>query len=96
MVLLAKVDEPEYASDGFLVFGHNRQIINRAIEEIETLDREDYFLTGVKQSLINDQPVDGKGTNFLEWTDKVEKLIPPKYTFKELWPELNTLLTDNE
>ena len=93
---LAKVDEQEYASDGFLVFGHNQQIISRAIEEIDTLGREDYFLTGIRDSLAKDQPVPNKGKNFLIWTDKVEKLIPPKHTFKELWPELNTLLTDNE
>jgi hypothetical protein len=93
---LAKVDEPEYASDGFLVFGHNRQIINRAIEEIDTLGREDYFLAGVRDSLAKDQPVANKGKHFLDWTAKVEKLIPPKRTFKELWPELNTLLTDDE
>ena len=93
---LAKVDGPEYASDGFLVFGHNRQIINRAIEEIDTLGREDYFLAGVRDSLAKDQPVANKGKHFLDWTAKVEKLIPPKRTFKELWPELNTLLTDDE
>ena len=93
---LAKVDDPEYASDGFLVFGHNRKIIDAAIKEIETLNREDYFLTGVKDSLLKDQPVQDKGKKFLKWTVKVENLIPPKHTFKELWPELNTLLTDNE
>ena len=93
---LAKVDGPEYASDGFLVFGHNQKIIAAAVKEIETLDQEDYFLTGIKDSLLKDQPVQDKALKFLQWTDKVEQLIPPKYTFKELWPELNILLTDNE
>jgi sulfatase maturation enzyme AslB (radical SAM superfamily) len=93
---LAKIDEPEYASNGFLTFGHNSKIINRAIEEIDQLGVQDYFLDGVKQSLKNDTPEPDKGKNFLTWLEKMETLIPPKYTFKELWPELNTLLTDNE
>ena len=66
------------------------------IKEIESLNKEDYFLTGVKDSLLKDRPVQDKGRTFLEWTSRVEALIPPKHTFKELWPELNTLLTDNE
>ena len=93
---LAKIDEEEYASDGFLTFGHNPKIIQRAIKEIENLGIDDYFLNGIKQSLQADTPVADKGAKFLDWLERMETLIPPKHTFKELWPELNTLLTDNE
>lgn len=93
---LPKEDEWELATDSFLTFGHNSKIINAAIAEIDSLERKDEFLLGVRESLTKDSAKTNKASDFLTWTRKMEKLIPPKRTFKELWPELNTLLTDNE
>jgi len=60
------------------------------------LKYQDDFLLGVRESLTKDSAKTNKASDFLTWTAKMENLIPPKHTFKELWPELNTLLTDNE
>ena len=93
---LPKEDEWELATNSFLAFGHNSKIINAAIAEIDSLKYQDDFLLGVRESLTKDSAKTNKASDFLTWTAKMENLIPPKHTFKELWPELNTLLTDNE
>lgn len=78
-------------TDSFIVFGHNKHVIERAIKEIDSLNIDDAALNGIKQQLISD--IDrNKSNEFLVWTDKMEKFMPPAKPFTELWPELNTLL----
>ena len=88
---LPKVDDA-FPTDGFLTFGHNEKIINRAIEEIENLGIQDTTLSGIKESLLKDIPDETKGQRFLTWIREMENFMPPKKTFEELWPELNILL----
>ena len=88
---LAKVDDA-FPTDSFLTFGHNQTIINRAIEEIESLKIQDTTLSGIKESLLKDIPDETKSQRFLTWIKEMEQFMPPKKTFEELWPELNILL----
>lgn len=90
---LPKIDyEFNLGTDSFTVFGHNQSIIDMAINEIDQLNINDPILNEIKQSLHDNQlnPVHGK--KFLEWTRQMEQFMPPKKSFRELWPELNTLL----
>lgn len=89
---LPSVDPYNNPTDSFLLFGHSKEIINAAIAEIDSLEVADTFLSGVKQSLTTDIEDLSKGKRFVEWTGQMEAFLPPKYTFAELWPELNTLL----
>jgi len=89
---LATVDPYNLPTDSFLIFGHNREIINLALEEIDQLDFDDYFLSGVKTSLQDNITDPTKSQKFLNWIDQMEQTIVPKYSFQALWPELNTLL----
>jgi len=88
---LPKVD-PMFPTDSFLTFGHNKKIIERAIEEIDSLTVNDSALNGIKESLITDQEDTTKGPRFLKWVEEMEHFMPPKKTFEELWSELNILL----
>jgi sulfatase maturation enzyme AslB (radical SAM superfamily) len=90
---LPSVDPNNDPTDSFVVFGHNKHIIELALAEIDKLSFDDYFLTGVKQSLLDDQEDTTKGQRFIEWTARMEQTVPPKYTFAELWPELNIVLS---
>ena len=90
---LPLVDLHNDPTDGFLVLGHNKSIINLALQEIDNLgSTTDYFIDGVKQSLLNDTEDPTKGRRFLEWTARMETFLPPKRTFAELWPELIKVL----
>lgn len=89
---LATSDPFNVPTDSFLTFGHNNQIIELAIQEINSLSFNDYFLTGIKQSLENNIEDPTKSQRFLKWIEEMEKTIVPKYSFQTLWPELNTLL----
>lgn len=82
------------ASDTFIVFGHKKKIIERAVKEIEDLNRYDVSLEGIKQSLINDLEKPGRDKEFLEWTTKMEAFMPPVDSFMNLWPELYSLLDE--
>ena len=92
---LPKVDEM-FPTDSFITFGHNKSIIDRAIEEIDNLKIENATLTGIKESLIKDIPDETKSQRFLKWIGEMENFMPPKRTFEELWPELHTLLKGTE
>jgi hypothetical protein len=89
---LSKLDRLGYQSDTFITFGHKKSIINRAVQEIEKIKVNDPVLDNIKTSLISDTELAGKDKGFLEWTARMEKFMPPKKPFAELWPELNTLL----
>ena len=90
---LPLVDLDNDPTNSFLVFGHNKSIINLALQEIDNLgSTTDYFIDGIKQSLLKDIEDPTKGKRFLEWTARNEAFLPPKHTFAELWPELAALL----
>jgi len=90
---LPKVDKLYgFATDSFTTFGHKESIINRAVREIEKLNIIDPVVDGIKASLLADVARPDKDKDFLIWTDKMEKFMPPNKSFVELWPELNTLL----
>ena len=88
---LPKVDEM-FPTDSFTTFGHNQKIINRAIEEIASLNIQDTTLNGIKESLIKDTIDKTKGQKFLTWIKEMEQFMPPKKPFDSIWPELNILL----
>jgi len=90
---LATEDHMNDATDSFLVFGHNKSVIDLALQEIDSLEFDDYFLTGVKQSLLDDVEDATKGSRFMAWTERSEQIVKPKHTFAELWPELNNILS---
>lgn len=92
---LPKIDKFGYQSDTFITFGHKRAIIDRAIQEIEKIKVNDPVLENIKTSLSSDTEHTDKSKSFLDWTARMEQFIPPAKTFTELWPELNTLLTEN-
>jgi radical SAM protein with 4Fe4S-binding SPASM domain len=87
-----KNDIKDLSTDAFIVFGHKSSIIHRAIEEINRCNLNDPTLMGIKNSLIHSQEIAGQDRKFLDWTDKMEKFMPPKKTFSALWPELYRLL----
>lgn len=89
---LPLVDPENDPTDSFLIFGHNKQVLDLALKEIDDLNIKDYFLEGVRNSLINDIEDSTKGKRFLAWTSRMESFLPPKHTFADLWPELNTIL----
>mgnify|MGYP006105093205 CR=1 FL=1 len=92
---LPKSDDA-FPTDGFLTFGHNKKIIQRAIQEIDRLGIENETLSGIRESLLADTPDNNKGERFLKWINEMEQFMPPKKPFDELWPELNTLLKETE
>jgi organic radical activating enzyme len=89
---LPKSDIDGYKTDSFIVLGHKKSIIDRAINEIDKLPVHDKLLIGLKQSLIKDIERPGKDKEFLSWTNKMENLMPPVDKFENLWPELFELL----
>lgn len=82
------------ATDTFVTFGHNKRVVDRAIQEIQKLNIDDPSLQGILNKLMQDTEQLDKSKEFLVWTDKMEKFMPPSKPFDELWPELNTLLRD--
>lgn len=90
---LATVDPNNDPTDSFLIFGHSKSIIDLALQEIDSLDFDDYFLTGVKQSLLDDVEDTAKAARFMAWTKRSEQIVTPKYSFADLWPELNNILS---
>lgn len=92
---LPKIDKKYgLATDSFTTFGHKKSIIDRAILEIEQLAIIDPVVDGIKASLIADTVQSNKDKDFLVWTNKMEKFMPANKSFVELWPELNTLLSN--
>lgn len=90
---LPKIDSAYgFATDSFTTFGHKKSLITRAVQEIERLAVNDPVIDGIKASLIANTEQPNKDKDFLIWTNKMEKFMPPKKPFVELWPELNTLL----
>ena len=76
------------------MFGHKKTIIEKAIKELESIQIADPLLLGLKSSLTKDTTQPNKSKDFLEWTEKMEKFMPPIDTFKNLWPELFDLLNE--
>jgi MoaA/NifB/PqqE/SkfB family radical SAM enzyme len=89
---LPKLDDPYLGTDSFITFGHKKSIIDRAVKEIEKLNIIDPTVDGIRASLISDIAQPDKDKNFLIWTERMEKFMPPNKSFAQLWPELNTLL----
>ena len=90
---LASDDPHNLPTDSFLAFGHCKPIRDLAVQEIDSLNFDDSFLTGVKQSLSDDIEDSTKSKRFLDWIQKMEQTIVPKHSFQDLWPELNILLS---
>lgn len=76
----------------FLAYGHNEKVKERLIKKLELVNRKE-LITPLNQLKL-DFTVENRSKDFLSNTLKVEKLVPPKKTFSELWPELYTLLKD--
>ena len=93
---LPKIDKTYgFATDSFTTFGHKKSLITRAVQEIDRLTAiNDPVVDGIKASLLADTEKPDKDKDFLIWTDKMEKFMPPNKSFVELWPELNTLLSN--
>jgi MoaA/NifB/PqqE/SkfB family radical SAM enzyme len=83
-------------TESFITFGHKKIIMDAAVKEIESLNIDDPVVANIKQSLINNIEIPNKDQDFLTWTAKSESIIPPNKPFRELWPELNTLLTSTQ
>ena len=81
-----------YGTDTFSIFDYDQRIKDLALRELDRVGVNDQFLTGVKNSLLTSQERPGIAKEFLDWTKRIETLMPPKKPFAELWPELNTLL----
>ena len=90
---LPLIDPYNDSTDSFLVFGHNKSIRDLAVQEIDSLEFDNYFLTSVKQSLLDNIEDETKGQRFMAWTKRSEQIVTPKYSFAELWPELNNILS---
>lgn len=88
---LPKIDS-DLKTDSFVVFGHSKDIIQRAIEELNNVNIEDPILAGLKNSLQEDIEQPNKSKKFLEWTERMEAFMPPVDKFQNLWPELFVLL----
>jgi organic radical activating enzyme len=71
---------------GYTIFDHSNAIRQAAVRNIESINPNDFF-NNVKVELMNSSETPGIGKKFLEWTASIEKIIPPKKTFQELWPE---------
>jgi MoaA/NifB/PqqE/SkfB family radical SAM enzyme len=78
--------------DSMLAYGHNDKIRERFIKKLESVNRSEF--SSSLETLRNDKPVLNRNKEFLKNTLKVEKLVPPKYTFDKLWPELYQLLLE--
>lgn len=83
-----------YKTDSFIVFGHKKEIIDRAIQEIDRLEY-DPALEDIKVKLQSSESLTGKSREFLIWTKKMEAVVPPVNTFRNLWPELYAMLDSN-
>lgn len=81
-------------TDSFLVFGHKKQIIDKAVEEIDSLG-DNKILQNIKTNLLLSKEIPGRDQIFLSWTKKLESIIPSVNTFKDLWPDLYQLLLSN-
>jgi organic radical activating enzyme len=89
---LPKTDLNGYRTDSFIVFGHKQNIIEQAINEIDKLNIKDDLLKGLQQILVDSVEVQGKNIEFLQWTARMENLMPPVDKFQNLWPSLFKLL----
>jgi organic radical activating enzyme len=76
---------------GYTVFDHKIAIRHAAIEHINQSDQNDFF-TSITTSLKNSSEIPDLDTRFLNWTHELEKKLPPKKTFQQLWPEVWDLL----
>ena len=89
---LPKGDGLGLDTDSFIAFGHKPKIIELAINEIDKVPFKYPMLDDIKNSLIKDIEVAGRSKQFVEWTEKMEKFMPPKQSFNNLWPELSKVL----
>ena len=84
---------------GFNIFKHSNKIKESASKQIDQLGRVDYrskkFLGQVRDGLLATTSVLGRAEKFLSWTAQNEQQLKPKYPFKDLWSELNTLLVED-
>lgn len=97
-------DHPD-ATDGIIVAGHNKQIIERCLEEIDYVGSrfrlmQDHatrkgVLDNIKNWLSNAKNEPRKSLEFLWWTERSEELVKPQKTFRELWPDLYQKLSQN-
>lgn len=76
---------------GYRVFNHAENVRLAAVKHLESIP-ENQFFTQIKPNLIQGEPIQGIGQQFLHWTKEIETLAPPKKTFAELWPEVWDLL----
>jgi hypothetical protein len=88
---LQGVGAPNFG-ESLLAYGHKDKIRERFIRKLESVNRPEFFSS--LETLRNDKPVLKRNKEFLNNTLKVEKLVPPNYTFDKLWPELYQLLLE--
>lgn len=93
---LANPSYGAYGTDSFSVFDYNQDIKDMALRELERVNSNDPFLAGVKQSLLTTPSKPGMEKQFLDWTRRIESLMPTDKPFKQLWPELYEQMAKTE
>jgi organic radical activating enzyme len=92
----------EVMGDMLIVSNHNDKIIDLAILEIDKLNYSNPstdgmdFLHNMKTVLQETSNSSTKDIDFIKWITKQELLIPPTKTFALLWPELYSIMKNNE
>jgi hypothetical protein len=84
-------DFPLEGRAGYTVFEHSTALRRAAISHIDQIDQNKFFIN-VKSELHTSSETPGVGKQFLNWTADLEKTLPPKKSFQQLWPEVWDLL----
>ena len=85
-----------YGTDTFSIFDYSQSIKELALREIERVNINNQFFTEVKNSLLTTQPRFDVAKQFLDWTRRIETLMPADKPFNQLWPELYALMVKTE
>lgn len=76
-------------TNSYVTINHGPEIRRLAVKAIDSV-RSDPFLQGIRESLLKSESTDN--TEFLAWTERTERFMPPKRRFQDLWPGLYQLL----
>lgn len=79
-----------HGTSSYVLQSHGPAVIASAIAEIDLLGPRSDFLTDVRARLVDLDTC--PNTEFLTWTAEAEKFMPPTQSFRDLWPELYTLI----
>ena len=86
-----------FGTDVIIPDGYNDEFRHRAIEQIDLVDQKygaDQALLDIKRHLEKDTPKPGQIQKFLDWTARIEGVVPTPKPFRELWPEIYTSFTE--